>query len=78
MALKVVQDQGGLSLAPQWMSRDLAVPDNVAVAHGVVEVALEAHLGHVTPARVRSSAHFASAAGRRLGRCSLGHPSTGE
>ena len=32
---------------------------------------------HDTPAKARSSAHFASAAGRRLGRCSVGHPSTG-
>ena len=32
---------------------------------------------HDTPARVRSSAHFCSAAGRRLGMCSVGHPSTG-
>ena len=32
---------------------------------------------HDTPARARSSAHFCSAAGRRLGRCSVGHPSTG-
>jgi outer membrane protein assembly factor BamB len=36
MALEVVQGTQGLSLAPQWMSRDLAVPDNVAVANGVV------------------------------------------
>ena len=32
---------------------------------------------HDTPARARSSAHFRSADGRRLGRCSVGHPSTG-
>ncbi len=36
MALKLVDDKGALSLAPQWMSRDLAVPDNIAVANGVV------------------------------------------
>ncbi|HSS14217.1 MAG TPA: hypothetical protein VLL04_10005, partial [Rhizomicrobium sp.] len=36
MALQVIQDAQGLSLVPQWMSRDLAVPDNVAVANGVV------------------------------------------
>ena len=36
MALKLVDDKGALSLAPQWMSCDLAVPDNVAVANGVV------------------------------------------
>ena len=36
MALQVVDDGRGPSLAPQWMSRDLAVPDNVAVANGVV------------------------------------------
>ena len=36
MALKLVDDKGALSLTPQWMSRDLAVPDNVAVANGVV------------------------------------------
>ena len=33
--------------------------------------------GHATPAAVRSSAHLASAAGRRDGMCSVGHPSTG-
>jgi len=36
MALQVVEKDGGLALAPLWMSRDLAVPDNVAVANGVV------------------------------------------
>ncbi|HWX89891.1 MAG TPA: PQQ-binding-like beta-propeller repeat protein [Rhizomicrobium sp.] len=36
MALQVVENEHGLSLTPQWMSRDLAVPDNVAVADGVV------------------------------------------
>lgn len=36
MALKVVEKDGGVALEPQWISRDLAVPDNVAVANGVV------------------------------------------
>ncbi|HEX4270426.1 MAG TPA: PQQ-binding-like beta-propeller repeat protein [Rhizomicrobium sp.] len=36
MALQVAQDAQGVSLVPQWISRDLAVPDNVAVANGVV------------------------------------------
>ena len=36
MALQVTQSEQGLSLVPQWISRDLAVPDNVAVANGVV------------------------------------------
>jgi len=36
MALQVVENDAGLSLMPQWISRDLAVPDNVAVANGVV------------------------------------------
>ncbi len=36
MALQVTDDGHGPSLVPQWISRDLAVPDNVAVANGVV------------------------------------------
>jgi hypothetical protein len=36
MALQVVEKDGGVALTPQWMSRDLAAPDNVAVANGVV------------------------------------------
>ena len=36
MALQVVEKDGAFSLTPQWMSRDLQVPDNVAVAGGVV------------------------------------------
>jgi outer membrane protein assembly factor BamB len=36
MALQVVEKDGGVTLAPQWISRDLAVPDNVAVANSVV------------------------------------------
>jgi outer membrane protein assembly factor BamB len=36
MALQVTETSGAVTLAPQWMSRDLAVPDNVAVANGVV------------------------------------------
>jgi outer membrane protein assembly factor BamB len=36
MALQVRDDGHGPALVPQWMSRDLAVPDNVAVANGVV------------------------------------------
>jgi outer membrane protein assembly factor BamB len=36
MALQVVENAGGVALTPQWMSRDLAVPDNIAVAGGVV------------------------------------------
>jgi outer membrane protein assembly factor BamB len=36
MALTVVEKDGGVTLMPQWLSRDLAVPDNVAVANGVV------------------------------------------
>jgi outer membrane protein assembly factor BamB len=36
MALKVAQDAQGYSLVPQWMSRDLAVPDNLAIANGVI------------------------------------------
>ncbi len=36
MAFKLVEKDGGVSLEPQWMSRDLALPDNVAVANGVV------------------------------------------
>jgi outer membrane protein assembly factor BamB len=36
MALQVTENEKGLFLSPQWISRDLAVPDNVAVANGVV------------------------------------------
>ncbi|MBA2588019.1 MAG: PQQ-binding-like beta-propeller repeat protein [Alphaproteobacteria bacterium] len=36
MALKVVADGDRIALAPAWMSRDLTVPDNIAVANGVV------------------------------------------
>ena len=36
MALQVVESGQGISLTPQWISRDLAVPDNVAVANGMV------------------------------------------
>ena len=36
MALKVVEKDGGVALEPQWISRDMALPDNVAVAGGVV------------------------------------------
>ncbi len=36
MAFQVTDDSQGISLTPQWMSRDMAVPDNVAVANGVV------------------------------------------
>jgi outer membrane protein assembly factor BamB len=36
MALKVVDDGGRIALSSQWMSRDLIVPDNIAVANGVV------------------------------------------
>ena len=36
MALQVVEKDGAFSLVPQWISRDLQVPDNVAVAGGVV------------------------------------------
>jgi outer membrane protein assembly factor BamB len=36
MALQVTDDGKGPTLVPLWMSRDLAVPDNVAVANGVV------------------------------------------
>ena len=36
MALQVVEKDGGVSLEPEWISRDLALPDNVAVANGVV------------------------------------------
>lgn len=36
MALKVVDDGGRIALAPAWISRDLTVPDNIAVANGVV------------------------------------------
>jgi outer membrane protein assembly factor BamB len=36
MAMQVVENEQGLSLIPQWISRDLAVPDNVAVANGLV------------------------------------------
>jgi outer membrane protein assembly factor BamB len=36
IALKVVDDAGSISLAPQWMSRDLTVPDNIAIANGVI------------------------------------------
>jgi outer membrane protein assembly factor BamB len=36
MALQVVEKDGGVALTPQWMSRDLQMPDNVAVANGVV------------------------------------------
>ena len=32
----MVDKDGGVALTPQWMSRDLAVPDNVAVTNGVV------------------------------------------
>ncbi|HUE62871.1 MAG TPA: PQQ-binding-like beta-propeller repeat protein [Rhizomicrobium sp.] len=38
MALQVTDDGKSDSLVPRWMSRDLAVPDNVAVANGVVYV----------------------------------------
>jgi len=36
MALQVTENEQGLSVNPQWISRDLAVPDNVAIANGVV------------------------------------------
>jgi len=36
MALQVTENEKSLSLNPQWISRDLAVPDNVAIANGVV------------------------------------------
>ena len=36
MALAVTSSDQGLALTPQWISRDLAVPDNIAVANGVV------------------------------------------
>jgi outer membrane protein assembly factor BamB len=36
MALQVTDEGHGPALTPLWMSRDLAVPDNVAVANGVV------------------------------------------
>jgi len=36
MALQVMENEKSLSLSPQWISRDLAVPDNVAIANGVV------------------------------------------
>lgn len=36
MAFKVVEKDSGVALEPQWMSRDMALPDNVAVANGVV------------------------------------------
>jgi hypothetical protein len=36
MALKVVDKDGGVALEPQWISRDMALPDNIAVANGVV------------------------------------------
>ena len=36
MALQVVENGQGLALAPQWISRDLQMPDNVAVANGLV------------------------------------------
>ena len=36
MALQVTDDGHGPSLVPLWISRDLAVPDNVAVANGVI------------------------------------------
>jgi len=36
MALQVVEKDGGVTLTPQWISRDLALPDNVAVANDVV------------------------------------------
>ena len=36
MALQVTEKDGGVTLTPQWISRDLALPDNVAVANGVV------------------------------------------
>jgi hypothetical protein len=36
MALQVTDSEQGLSVNPLWISRDLAVPDNVAIANGVV------------------------------------------
>ena len=36
MAMQVVQNGQEISLAPQWISRDLQVPDNVAIANGLV------------------------------------------
>jgi hypothetical protein len=36
MALQVAEDGKGVTLVPQWISRDLAVPDNLAIANGVV------------------------------------------
>ena len=47
---KVSDDGHGPSLVPQWMSRDLAVPDNVAVANGVVYAVQtgEQTLQHIT------------------------------
>src|SRR6185295_6741469 len=36
MALRLTKDGPGLKLEPQWISRDLNLPDNVAVANGLV------------------------------------------
>jgi hypothetical protein len=36
MALRLATDGPGLKLEPQWISRDLNLPDNVAVANGLV------------------------------------------
>ena len=36
MALRVAKTGSDFSLAPEWISRDLNLPDNVAVANGVV------------------------------------------
>jgi outer membrane protein assembly factor BamB len=36
MALRLVKEGPGLKLVPQWISRDLNLPDNVAVANGLV------------------------------------------
>ncbi len=49
-----------------------------AIAKLLVEVMLKGRkLCHARPASALSAAHFCSAAGRRLGTCSVGQPSTG-
>jgi outer membrane protein assembly factor BamB len=36
MALRVAKEGSGTTLVPQWISRDLNLPDNVAIANGLV------------------------------------------
>jgi hypothetical protein len=64
-----------LARASAWHRRD---GQGHAVTEPLVEVMLKGRkLCHARPASALNAAHFCSAAGRRLGTCSVGQPSTG-